>query len=240
MDMNIIDIIIIGIMAFSLVSGMHKGFITSTLALVGFCGAWIGAYASYGYLVTAVQQNEGLMNFLQGLVGAADLFKTKTLADLEVAMASAADVDLAVSEVGIPLIGDLFRENVLGQVFANDGLTRMSEYLTKTLLSSVLNIFSFIVMFALIYAAVLLLVNLMNNVFRFPILKHLDWLLGGAFGLVRGAVIVMLIFSVVPTICSALESMDIPLLTDLMNQSRLAVMVQENNMVSNVISTLVK
>jgi hypothetical protein len=114
MDMNIIDIIIIGIMAFSLVSGMHKGFITSTLALVGFCGAWIGAYASYGYLVTAVQQNEGLMNFLQGLVSAADLFKTKTLADMEVALASAADVELAVSEVGIPLISDLFRENVLG------------------------------------------------------------------------------------------------------------------------------
>ena len=238
--MNIIDIIILAILAFSLISGMHKGFITSTLALVGFCGAWIGAYASYGYLVTAIQQNEGLINFLQGLVSAADLFKTKTLADLEVALASAADVDLAITEIGIPLISDLFRENVLGQVFANDGLTRMSEYLTKTLLSSVLNIFSFIVMFALIYAAVLLLVNLMNNVFRFPILKHLDWLFGGVFGLVRGAVIVMLIFSVVPTICSALESMDIPLLTDLMNQSRLAVMVQENNMVSNVISTLVK
>ena len=101
MDMNIIDIIIIGIMAFSLVSGMHKGFITSTLALVGFCGAWIGAYASYGYLVTAVQQNEGLMNFLQGLVGAADLFKTKTLADLEVALASAADMVVQTTELSV-------------------------------------------------------------------------------------------------------------------------------------------
>lgn len=240
MDLNIIDVIIIGILAFSLVSGMHKGFITSTLALVGFCGAWIGAYASYGYLVTAVQQNEGLMNFLQGLVSAADLFKTRTLADLEVAVAKATDIELAVGEIGIPLISDLFRENVLGQVFANDGLTKMSEYLTKTLLSSVLNIFSFIVMFALIYAAVLLLVNLLNNVFRFPILRHFDWLVGGVFGAVRGAVIVMLIFSVVPTICSALESMDIKLLTDIISESKLAVIVQENNMISNVISTLVK
>ena len=65
-------------------------------------------------------------------------------------------------------------------------------------------------------------------------------LLGGVFGLVRGAVIVMLIFSVVPTICSALESMNIPLLTDIINQSKLAVIVQENNMISGVISTLVK
>jgi len=240
MDMNIIDLIIIAILAFSLISGMHKGFITSTLALVGFCGAWIGAYASYGYLVTAVQQNEGLMNFLQGLVSAADLFKTKTLADMEVALASAADVDLAVSEVGIPLISELFRQNILGQVFANDGLTKISEYLTQTLLSSALNVVSFIVMFALIYAAVLLLVNLLNNVFRFPLLKHFDWLLGGVFGLVRGAVIVMLIFAVVPTICSALESMNIPLLTDVINESKLAVMLQDNNLISGVLDTLVK
>ena len=240
MDMNIIDIIIIGIMAFSLVSGMHKGFITSTLALVGFCGAWIGAYASYGYLVTAVQQNEGLINFLQSIVGAADLFKTKPLADLEVAAATAADIDMAISEIGIPMISNLFRHNVLGQVFANDGLTKMSEYLTQTLLSSVLNVFSFIVMFAVIYAAVLLLVNLLNNVFRFPILRHFDWLVGGVFGAVRGAVIVMLIFSVVPTICSALESMDISLLTEIINESKLAIMVQENNLISNVISTLVR
>lgn len=238
--MNIIDIIIIAIMAFCLISGMHKGFITSTLALVGFCGAWIGAYAAYGYLVTAVQQNEGLINFLQSLVSAADLFKTKTLADLEVAAASAADIDMAIAEVGIPLISNLFRENVVGQVFANEGLTKMSEYLTQTLLSSVLNVLSFIIMFALIYAAVLLLVNLLNNVFRFPILKHFDWLLGGAFGLVRGAVIIMLIFAVVPTICSALESMDIALLTDMINESRIGSMLMTNNMVANALNSLVK
>lgn len=240
MDMNMIDIIILAILAFSLISGMHKGFITSTLALVGFCGAWIGAYASYGYLVNAVQQNEGLLNFLQGLVGAADLFKTKALADLEVAVASAADIDTAVGEIGIPLISNLFRENVLGQVFANDGLTKMSEYLTQTLLSSVLNVVSFIIMFAVVYAAVLLLVNLLNNVFRFPALKHLDWLLGGIFGLVRGAVIVMLIFAVVPTLCSALESMEINLLTEVVNESKIGAVLNENNLVSNVLNSLIK
>ena len=240
MDMNMIDIIILAILAFSLISGMHKGFITSTLALVGFCGAWIGAYASYGYLVNAVQQNEGLLNFLQGLVGAADLFKTKALADLEVAVASAADIDTAVGEIGIPLISNLFRENVLGQVFANDGLTKMSEYLTQTLLSSVLNVVSFIIMFAVVYAAVLLLVNLLNNVFRFPALKHLDWLLGGIFGLVRGAVIVMLIFAVVPTLCSALESMEINLLTEVVNESKIGAVINENNLVSNVLNSLIK
>ena len=238
--MNIIDIIIIATLAFCLVSGMHKGFITSTLALVGFFGAWIGAYASYGYLVQAVQQNEGLVSFLGSLVGAADLFDTAALADLEVALASSADIDLAISEIGIPLISDFFRSNVVGQVFANEGLLSMGEYLAQTLLVSVLNILSFIIMFAVIYAAALLLVNLLNNVFRFPMLKHLDWLLGGAFGLLRGLVIVMLIFAVIPTISSALESMDITLLTDMINESRLGILMKDHNLVANALNSLIK
>ena len=238
--MNIIDILILAIMAFCLVSGMHKGFITSTLALFGFCGAWIAAYATYGYLVTAVQQNESMINFLNGLVSAADLFKTRQLADLEVALATSADIDMAIGEIGIPLISDLFRSNVVGQVFANDGLVNMSEYLTQTLLTSVLNVVSFILMFALIYMAVLLFVNMLNNVFRFPMIRHFDWLLGGAFGLVRGAVIVMLIFAVVPTVCSALESMDISLLSDLVNESTIGKMLSDFNPVTNALNSLIK
>lgn len=238
--MNIVDIIIMAILAFCLVSGMHKGFITSTLALVGFFGAWIGAYASYGYLVQAVQQNEGLINFLSSLVGAADLFDTASLADLEVALASTADIDQAVSEIGIPLISDFFRSNVVGQVFANDGLVKMSEYLTQTLMVSMLNIFSFVLMFAVIYAAVLLLVNLLNNVFRFPMIKHMDWLLGGAFGLLRGLIVVMLIFAVIPTISSALESMDVSLLSEMVNESRLGSLMQEHNLVANALNSLIK
>ena len=237
--MNIIDLIILAILAFSVVSGMHKGFITSTLALLGFCASWVLAYASYGYLVTAVQQNESMIGFLNGLVSAADLFKTRTLADLEVAAATAADIDLAVGEVGIPLINDLFRSNVIGQVFANSGLVTMSEYLTQTLLNSMLNIAAFILAFAVIYMAVLLVVNMLNNVFRFPLLRHFDWLLGGAFGLVRGAVIVMLIFSVVPTVCSALESMDINLLTDIINESTIGNMLSNYNPVTNAINSLI-
>jgi uncharacterized membrane protein required for colicin V production len=238
--MNIIDLIILAILAFSVVSGMHKGFVTSTLALLGFCASWVLAYASYGYLVTAVQQNESMIGFLNGLVSAADLFKTRQLADLEVAAATAADIDLALGEVGIPLISDLFRSNVLGQVFANEGLVTMSEYLTQTLLISVLNIVAFILAFAVIYMAVLLFVNMLNNVFRFPMLRHFDWLLGGAFGLVRGAVIVLLIFSVVPTVCSALESMDISLLTDIINESTIGKMISQYNPITNALNSLIK
>ena len=233
--MNIVDIIILAILGLSLVSGMYKGFITSTLALLGFVGAWVASLASYQYLVHAVMANEGLMKFFSSLVGAVDLFKTTALANLQVAAATAADIEQAVGEVGIPLISDLFRNNVTGQVFANEGLSTMSEYLSQTLLNTALNIICFILMFVVIYVLVLLIVNMLNNVFRFPALRHLDWILGGLFGLVRGLVIVMLIFAVLPTISSALSSMNISLLTDLVNQSRIGHIFQDSNYVANTL-----
>ncbi|MBR3503223.1 MAG: CvpA family protein [Clostridia bacterium] len=236
--MNIVDIIILAILGLSLVSGMYKGFITSTLALVGFCGAWIGSLASYQYLVKAVNANESLMKFFNGLVGSLDIFKTPSLANMQVAAATSENIDQAVSEINIPLISNLFRSNVVGQVFANEGMSTMSDYLTQTLMTTALNIICFIVMFIVIYAAVLLVVNLLNNVFRFPALRHLDWLLGGVFGLVRGLVIVMLIFAVVPTIASALSSMKITLLTDLINESRIGKIFQDSNLVANTLQSI--
>ena len=173
--MNIIDIIILVILGLSLVAGMYKGFLASMLSLFGFCGAWVGAYATYGFLASTVSNNVDLMNIFKNLIGAADLFKTPELANLDVVNATAANIDQAVNEIGIPLISDLFRGNVSGQVFANQGLTKMYEYLNQTLLTSILNVLSFIIMFAIIYIAVLLLVNLLNNVFRFPELRHPAW-----------------------------------------------------------------
>ena len=236
--MNIVDIIALVILAFSLFSGMYKGFITSTLALLGFCGAWIASLASYQYLVAAVTANEGLMKVFSGLTSAVDLFKTTTLANLQVAAATTADIDQAVGEIGIPVINELFRKNVVGKVFANSGLSTMSEYLSQTLLETVLNVASFVLMFIVIYAAILLIVNMLNNVFRFPALRHLDWLLGGLFGLVRGAVIVMLIFAVIPTVSSALESMNISLLSDLVSASTFGKFFESSNLVANTLQTI--
>ena len=110
--------------------------------------------------------------------------------------------------------------------------------LSQTLLETVLNVASFVLMFIVIYAAILLIVNMLNNVFRFPALRHLDWLLGGLFGLVRGAVIVMLIFAVIPTVSSALESMNISLLSDLVNASTFGKFFESSNLVANTLQTI--
>lgn len=235
--MNIIDIIILAILGLSLVSGMYKGFITSTLALVGFCGAWIGATATYQYLVQAINANESLIGFFRSVVGAVDLNLSNAAA--KVATATSDVIDKAVQEVNLPLISDVFKSNLQNKVFENQqGISTISDYLTETLLSTALNVICFVLMFVVIYIAVLLIVNLLNNVFRFPVLRHFDWLLGGVFGLIRGLVIVMLIFSVVPTIATALDNMKITGLTELIAQSKIGSIFQNSNFVTNILKSI--
>ena len=45
--MNIIDILVVLILAFSLIAGMYKGLIASGLSLLGLVGSWMGALRLY-------------------------------------------------------------------------------------------------------------------------------------------------------------------------------------------------
>ena len=69
---------------------------------------------------------------------------------------------------------------------------------------------AFIVCFIALYFLATLLVNLLNHVLRFPVLRRIDWLLGGVLGLGRGLVVAALILSVVEPVLTAFS-------VDLMN-----------------------
>ena len=45
-----------------------------------------------------------------------------------------------------------------------------------------------------------LVVNLLDHVISFPLVRGFDWLLGGLFGLARGLVVVVLVLCLLPAI----------------------------------------
>ena len=76
----------------------------------------------------------------------------------------------------------------------------------------VFSVLAFVLCFLALYFLATLLVNLFNHVLRFPVLRRIDWLLGGLFGLGRGLVIAALILSVVEPV---LISFDVELMNAL-------------------------
>lgn len=222
MSFNIVDIIIVAVIGLSLVSGMYKGFIASGLAAIGFVASWFGAMNLYPQLTTIIMNNKSLMDVLKYYLDAGGMFKTRALGETLVSTVAqdGSLLNSAINELSnLPqIITDQFRVNVSTQLFQNLNLNTFSDYLGQTILAAAVNVVAFLIVFVVAYLILLLVVNLLNSVFHFPLLKHFDWLLGGIFGGARGYVIVMLILAVVPMI---LSMVDMKVVTDLMDSSLL-------------------
>jgi uncharacterized membrane protein required for colicin V production len=242
MNINIVDVILYAILALSVISGMYKGFISSGLAMVGFGAAWYGALNLFPWLAKLALQNEAFMRMLDYYLDPSSLFKTASLATTPVADAvstvgtGSTLLNQAMQELNnLPLmIQSAFKNNVGNQLFKDlPNVSTMADYLGHTIWVSAINVIAFILIFVVCYVVVLLVVNLLNNVFRFPLLRHLDWLFGGLFGLARGVFVVMLLLGVTPLILSMLPFKEVQ---TLLEASTLAQRLPSNFAVSTIIS----
>ena len=102
----------------------------------------------------------------------------------------------------IPVISRAFEANIRNQAFAKLNITTLADYLDQTIWQAVFNVLAFLLAFIVIYAVVSLIVNLLDHVFRFPVLRMFDWLLGGVCGLVKGLVVAVLLLCIVPSVAS--------------------------------------
>ena len=80
MNLNLLDITIIVILAFYLISGMYRGFITSLLTTAGFVGAWFGAQRLYPKVAQLALSNQTLMAVLNQYLEPETFFETHTQA----------------------------------------------------------------------------------------------------------------------------------------------------------------
>lgn len=221
--MNIVDYIILAILAYGLLAGMYKGMITSTLSLFGFAGAWFGAQAVYEKVANLALSNSTLMAVLNQYLEPETFFENHSQAVMsvaEVVKGSESAIQAAVNTIGekFSFLADAFSLNIRTQAFANLGIDTLSDYFNQTLWVAVFNVAAFILSFVVIYFVISLLVNLLDRVIAFPILRGFDWLVGGVLGLLRASVVVVLILCILPSMFSLI---DVQLTQELMNGSKL-------------------
>ena len=73
--MNIIDILVVLVLAFSLFSGMYKGFIASFLSLLGLVGSWFGALKLYPAVARLALGQQTFMGVLSNYLEPATFFE---------------------------------------------------------------------------------------------------------------------------------------------------------------------
>lgn len=208
--MNIVDILVLAVLVFSVLAGMYKGFIASGLSTAGFVGSWFGAKALAPRIANLALSNRTLMAVLHQYLEPESFFPSKAQAMTnvaEVVSGGESAIQAAVSSVGgnLSVISSAFESNIRKQAFAKLNIFTLSDYLDQTIWRAVFNVLGFLLAFIVIYAVVKLLVNLLDHVLRFPVLRMFDWLLGGLCGLVRGTAVAVLLLCIVPSVITLIS-----------------------------------
>ena len=208
--MNLLDIVIVVILALYMISGMYRGFITSFLSTMGFVAAWFGARRFYERVANMALSNQTLMAVLNQYLEPETFFRNHAQAAStvsEVISGGETAIQAAVAPVTekLSVISKAFEANVRGQMFRNLGINTLSDYLDQTIWQTIFNVGAFILCFIALYILASLIVNLLDHVIAFPLLRGVDWLFGGVLGLVRGVVVVLLVLALAPTLLQVVQ-----------------------------------
>lgn len=232
--MNIVDYIIIGVIALSLLMGIYRGFVSSVLNTGGCVASFFLAFKAYPFLADSIRNNGDLVRTLLHYTDASSRIGDLELAITNVAQLTTSKITEIIGKVQLPPPFDtLLQVNLEQQAYRGAGIDTVSDYVSQTILNASINIICFLVCFAVIFIAISIVVNLLRAVFRFPILKQLDWLAGGAFGFLRGVLICYAIFAVVPLV---LTMVPIELISELIDASTLAPIFNNGNIILSIMN----
>ena len=203
--MNLLDVVILAILAFYLISGMYRGSITSFLGTAGFIAAWFGAIRFYPQVAHMALSNQTLMAVLNQYLEPESFFTSHQVAMTSVAEVISGGETAIQSAIGavskqLSVILRAFEANVRSQVFQNLGITTLADYLDQTIWQAIFNVAAFLLCFIALYVLAMLIVNLLDHVISFPLIRGFDWLVGGLLGLVRGVVICILVLYLLPAV----------------------------------------
>lgn len=235
MPLNIVDYVIIGVVAISVLFGLYRGFVSSVLSMGGGLISFLASFALYPKLAALIQNNQELQRTLLHYTDA-----SSRIGDLELALTNVVNlgregIQKVLTNVSLPApLDSILQVNLENLVYGTQGaVTTVSDYVSQTILQASINIICFLVCFIGLYIAFSLGVNLIRAVFRFPVLKQLDSLAGGVFGLLRGILICLAVFTLVPLVQTMLP-MD--LINELIAQSQLAPIFMNGNLITAIMN----
>ncbi len=233
--MNAVDYVILGVLGVSVLFGIYRGFVASVLGAGGTLISFGLAFVFSPKLAAIVQGNVSLQETLGHYTDVSSRIGDLDLALTNVRELSAEKIGEVVSKVGLPQpLADLLQINLSGEAYAGTAsVTSVQDYVTQTVLNACINIICFVVCFAVAFILVAIVVSLLKAVFRFPVLKQLDGLAGGIFGLLRGLLVCFALFALVPLV----QTM-VPLeqLNELIDQSSLAPLFNNGNLITAIMN----
>ena len=195
--MNLLDLLIIGIIAFSVVSGAMRGFTVTALRFASFFISAFLSYLLYPFLARLLGST--VLSSLSIYMEGGEYIHNVDLASQAVSALSPDQISTVVQNANLPTpFSNALQNNITQQSLSGQNAVTLGDYFNITMTNVVLGIISFILLFLLIRMILGVVINATHYVTRLPILKQFNALLGGALGLVRGVLIAFALFMIAP------------------------------------------
>lgn len=232
--MNVVDYIILGVIGISVLFGLYRGFVSSVLNVGGGFLSFIASFFLYPKLASAIQNNQDLVRTLSHYTDA-----SSRVGDLELAISNVVNlgqegIRQVLEKVHLPSpLDSILQTNLENRVYSASGVQTVADYVSQTILQASINIICFLLCFLALYIVISVLLNLIRAVFRFPVLKQLDGLAGGVFGLLRGLLLCLAVFTLLPLVQTMVP---LDLINDLLQESTLAPIFMNGNLITAIMN----
>lgn len=233
--MNIVDYVVLGVLGLSVLFGFYRGFVSTVLNAGGCLVSLVGSFLLYPRLAELIRSNEELLRTLAHYTDASSLLGDLEMAITRVVNLSQEKIAGIMEKVSLPPpLDTLLQVNLQQQVYAGSpGVDTVADYVSQTVLSACINIICFLLCFVAMYLVWSVIVSLLKAVFRFPVLKQLDWLAGGVFGFLRGVLLCYALFTLVPLV---LTMVPVDFIEELLAQSTLAPIFNNGNLILSIMN----
>jgi len=216
--MNIIDILILVVLGVSVIFGMYRGFISGVLSLAALIGAAALSFLFSGDLAAWLNGNETLVETLMYYTDAGSRVSNLDLSLLSVSQVNESALAQILRSANLP---SAFESAFLSEIASANGSMTIAQLLSQTIVNVSISILSFLICFFICYIAATFVIHLVQYVFELPVLRHLDALIGGVFGLMRGILLLFILFALIPIV---LAIAPVPMIEEMVASSRMAPM----------------
>lgn len=196
----------------------------------------LGSFWLFPKLSDVVSSNTDITRLISSYTDSGSLLGDLDLSNQAVSGLSTTAVESIIQKADLPYpIGTLLTHNLEQQVFSPLGTlaTNVGDYVNQTILSVSINVICFLLAFAICFIVFTIVSNMLRAVFRFPVLKHLDWLAGGALGLLLGVLLCFVIFTVLPLMEGIIP---IPEFRELVDASTLGNVFKNGNLIISIMN----
>ena len=233
--MNIIDIIVLGLLALFLMNGIYRGFLPSVMNLAGTFISWIIAFLGYPLVsrkFIGMKLFDSMHFYIEGAekVGNVELARQPITAFTEVELENLVGNAKLASPYNVSVL-----ENLKNHAFEAEGLTTVGEYFDATIYYTIVNILAFAVLFICVYVILMVITNAAGFSFDLPELRHFDRPLGGAIAVVRGFFFMYVLFLIIPIALILLPE----LITKFINSSFMSSIFYDGSIILRFISAVV-